>query len=62
MAILAALSPDSETSKKLITLPKGPSRTVFSTESGSVVFVYSVENLPRVVMDYSKYGKSLLKM
>ena len=34
--------------------PKGPSRTVFSMESGSVVFNYSVVNLLRMVIHYSK--------
>ena len=34
--------------------PKGPSRTVFSTESDSVVFYYSVVNLLRIVIHYSK--------
>ena len=42
-------------------LPKGPSRTVFSTESVSVVFYYSVVNLLRIVIHYSKYSKSVLK-
>ena len=34
------------------------SGTVFSTESASVVFYYSVVNLLRVVIHYSKYSKS----
>ena len=38
--------------------PKGPSRTVFSTESDSVVFYYSVVNLLHIVIHYSKYSKS----
>ena len=37
------------------TLPKGPSRTVFSTESDSVVFCYSVVNLLRIVIHNSIY-------
>ena len=40
-------------------MPKGPSRTVFSTESNSVVFYYSVVNLLRIVIHYSKYSKSV---
>ena len=40
-------------------LPKGPSRTVFSTESDSVVFCYSVVNLLRIVIHYSKYSRSV---
>ena len=32
--------------------PKGPFRTVFSTESDSVVFYYSVVNLLRIVIHY----------
>ena len=39
--------------------PKGPSRAVFSTESDSVVFYYSVVNLLRIVIHYSKYSKSV---
>ena len=39
--------------------PKGPSRTVFSTESDSVVFYYSVVNLLRIVMHYSKSSKAV---
>ena len=39
--------------------PKGPFRTVFSTESDSVVFYYSVVNLLRIVIHYSKYSKSV---
>ena len=39
--------------------PKGPFRTVFSTESDSVVFCYSVVNLLRVVIHYSKHSKSV---
>ena len=39
--------------------PKGPSRTVFSTESDSVVFNYSAVNLLRIVIHYSKYSKSV---
>ena len=39
--------------------PKQPSRTVFITESNSVVFYYSVVNLLRIVIRYSKYSKSL---
>ena len=39
--------------------PKGPSRTVFSTESDSVVFYYSIVNLLRIVIHYSKYSKSV---
>ena len=45
-----------------VSQPKGPFRTVFSTESDSVVFYYSVVNLLRVVVHYSKHSKSLLKM
>ena len=41
------------------TPPKGPSRTVFSTESDSVVFYYSVVNLLRIVIHYSKDSKSV---
>ena len=33
---------------------KGPFSTVFSTESDSVVFYYSVLNLLRIVIHYSK--------
>ena len=40
-------------------MPKGPFRTVFSTESDSVVFYYSVVNLLRIVIHYSKYSKSV---
>ena len=40
-------------------VPKGPSRTVFTTESDSVVFHYSVVNLLRIVIHYSKYNKSV---
>ena len=43
-------------------LPKGPARTVFGTESGSIVFYYSVVNLLRILIHYSKYSKSVLKM
>ena len=39
--------------------PKGPFRTVFSTESDSVVFYYSVVNLLRIVIHYSKHSKSV---
>ena len=39
--------------------PKGPSRAVFSTESDSVVFYYSVVNLLCIVIHYWKYGKSV---
>ena len=39
--------------------PKGPSRTVFSTESDSVAFYYSVVNLLRILIHYSKYSKSV---
>ena len=39
--------------------PKGPSRTVFSTESDSVAFYNSVVNLLRIVIHYSKYSKSV---
>ena len=42
--------------------PEGPFRTVFSTESASVVFYYSVVNLLRIVMHYSKHSKSVLKL
>ena len=41
------------------TLPKGPSRAVFSTQSGSVVFYYRVVNVLRIVIHYSKYSKSV---
>ena len=40
-------------------IPKGPFRTVFSTESDSVVFCYSVVNLQCIVIHYSKYTKSV---
>ena len=40
-------------------VPKGPSCTVFSTESDSVVFCYSVVNLLRIVIHYSRYSKSI---
>ena len=40
------------------TQPKGPFRTVFGTESDSVVFCYSVVNLLRIVIHYSRYSKS----
>ena len=40
-------------------VPKGPFRTVFSTESDSVVFYYSVVNLLRIVIHYSKHSKSV---
>ena len=43
-------------------LPKGPIRTAFSTESDSVVFYYSVVNLLRIVIHYSKHSKSVLKI
>ena len=39
--------------------PKGSFRTVFSTESDSVVFCYSVVNLLRIVIHYWKYSKSV---
>ena len=39
--------------------PKGPFRTVFTTESDSVAFYYSVVNLLRIVIHYSKYSKSV---
>ena len=39
--------------------PKGPFRTVFSTESDSVVFYYSVLNLLHIVIHYLKYSKSI---
>ena len=38
---------------------KGPSRTVFCTESDSVVCYSSVVNLLRIVIYYSKYSKSI---
>ena len=41
-------------------LPKGPFRTVFSTESDSVLFYYSLVNLLRSSdSHYSKYSKSV---
>ena len=40
-------------------IPKGPFRTLFSTESDSVVFYYSVVNLLPIVIHYSKYSKSV---
>ena len=40
-------------------LPKGPFHTVFSTESDSVAFYYSVVNLLRIVIHYLKYSKSV---
>ena len=40
-------------------LPRGPFRTVFSTESESVVFCYSEVNLLRIVIHYSKCSKSV---
>ena len=40
-------------------MPKGPFRTVFSTESDSVVFYYAVVNLLRIVIHYLKYSKSV---
>ena len=46
-------------SKTCAKMPKGPSRTVFSTESNSVVFHYSVVNLLRIVIHYSKCSKSI---
>ena len=39
--------------------PKGPSRSVLSTESDSVVFYYSVVNVLRMAIHYSKYSKSV---
>ena len=40
------------------TLPNGPARTVSRTESDSVVFYYySVVNLLRIVIHYSRYSK-----
>ena len=39
--------------------PKDPSVTVFSTESDSVVFYYSVVNILRIAILYSKYSKSV---
>ena len=39
--------------------PKGPFRTVFSTESDLVVFYYSVVNLLRILIHYSKHSKSV---
>ena len=39
--------------------PKGPFRIVFSTESDSVAFYYSVVNLLRIVIHYLKYSKSV---
>ena len=39
--------------------PKGPFRTVFSTESDFVVFYYSVVNLLRILIHYSKHSKSV---
>ena len=36
-----------------------PLTTVFSTGSVSVVFYYSVVNLPRIVLHYSAYSKSV---
>ena len=40
-------------------IPKGPSCSVLSTESDSVVFYYSVVNLLRIVTHYSKYSISV---
>ena len=40
-------------------VPKGLSRTDFSTESDSVVFCYSVVNSLRIVIHYSKYSESV---
>ena len=37
-------------------LPKGPSHTVFSTESDSVMWCYSVVTLLRIVIHYSKHS------
>ena len=42
------------------TLPKGPSRTVFTAESDSVVFCYSVVNLLCIVIHYSSFCESVL--
>ena len=39
--------------------PKGPFRTVFSTESDFVDFYYSVVNLLRILIHYSKHSKSV---
>ena len=47
------------TKTRALLLPKGPFRTVFSTESDSVLFYYSVVNLLRIVIHYSKYSKSV---
>ena len=44
-------------SKRMV--PKGPFRTVFSTGSNSVLFYYSVVNLLRIVIHYSKNSKSV---
>ena len=40
-------------------MPEGPSRTVFSTESDSVVFYHPVVDLLRIVIHYSKYSKTV---
>ena len=42
-----------------VLLLKGPSRTVFSTDSDAIVFYYPVLNLLRIVIQYSKYSDSL---
>ena len=52
------LSPK-KNARNLVQFPKGPSRTVFSMDSDSVVFYYPVVNLLRIVIQYSKYGKSI---
>ena len=46
-------------SQNQVRKPKGPFRTIFSTESDSVVFYYSVVNLLRIVIHYWKYSKSV---